>query len=82
MGEGVGQDWHSIANPASPATQPGPERGKRKDHGFKVSADGRLIIRDEEDSEKVEEEEGARGELVSKVGHTAASGLDHTCSII
>ncbi|XP_040848312.1 RRP12-like protein isoform X2 [Ochotona curzoniae] len=44
------------------ATQPGPERGKRKDHGFKVSADGRLIIRDEEDSEKVEEEEGARGE--------------------
>ncbi|XP_036351807.2 RRP12-like protein [Ochotona princeps] len=43
------------------ATQPGPERGKRKDHGFKVSADGRLIIRDE-DSEKVEEEEGARGE--------------------
>lgn len=43
------------------ATQPGPGRGKRKDHGFKVSADGRLIIRDEED-EKVEEEEGTRGE--------------------
>ncbi|XP_059957439.1 RRP12-like protein [Mesoplodon densirostris] len=45
------------------ATQPGPGRGKRKDHGFKVSADGRLIIREEEDDDaKVEEEEGAKGE--------------------
>ncbi|XP_061066600.1 RRP12-like protein [Eubalaena glacialis] len=44
------------------ATQPGPGRGK-KDHGFKVSADGRLIIREEEDDNaKLEEEEGAKGE--------------------
>ncbi|KAJ8789347.1 hypothetical protein J1605_021874 [Eschrichtius robustus] len=45
------------------ATQPGPGRGKKKDHGFKVSADGRLIIREEEDDNaKLEEEEGAKGE--------------------
>ncbi|XP_022424895.1 RRP12-like protein isoform X1 [Delphinapterus leucas] len=45
------------------ATQPGPGRGKKKDHGFKVSADGRLIIREEEDGDaKMEEEEGAKGE--------------------
>ncbi|MXQ92724.1 hypothetical protein E5288_WYG004352 [Bos mutus] len=45
------------------ATQPGPGRGKKKDHGFKVSADGRLIIREEEDANtKMEEEEGAKGE--------------------
>ncbi|KAJ1066976.1 hypothetical protein K5549_012335 [Capra hircus] len=43
------------------ATQPGPGRGKKKDHGFKVSADGRLIIREEEDANtKTEEEEGAK----------------------
>ncbi|XP_069877429.1 RRP12-like protein [Dipodomys merriami] len=44
------------------ATQPGPDRGKKKDHGFKVSADGRLIIREEEEGDKVEEEEGTKGE--------------------
>uniref|UniRef100_A0A8D0XAW6 Ribosomal RNA processing 12 homolog n=1 Tax=Sus scrofa TaxID=9823 RepID=A0A8D0XAW6_PIG len=46
------------------ATQPGPGRGQKKDHGFKVSADGRLIIREEEDDDtaKAEEEEGAKGE--------------------
>ncbi|XP_069317067.1 RRP12-like protein isoform X2 [Eulemur rufifrons] len=44
------------------ATQPGPSRSRRKDHGFKVSADGRLIIKEEEDSNKTEEEEGAKGE--------------------
>uniref|UniRef100_A0A8C5XFH6 Ribosomal RNA processing 12 homolog n=1 Tax=Microcebus murinus TaxID=30608 RepID=A0A8C5XFH6_MICMU len=44
------------------ATQPGPSRGKKKDHGFKVSADGRLIIKEEEDGDKIEEEEGAKGE--------------------
>ncbi|XP_010972684.3 RRP12-like protein [Camelus dromedarius] len=45
------------------ATQPGPGRGKKKDHGFKVSADGRLIIREEEDDNaKMEEEEGTKGE--------------------
>lgn len=47
------------------ATQPGPGRGKKKDHGFKVSADGRLIIREEEDdaaTTKMEEEEGTKGE--------------------
>ncbi|XP_059981514.1 RRP12-like protein isoform X5 [Lagenorhynchus albirostris] len=45
------------------ATQPGPGRGRKKDHGFKVSADGRLIIREEEDGDaKMEEEEGAKGE--------------------
>ncbi|XP_059755485.1 RRP12-like protein [Balaenoptera ricei] len=45
------------------ATQPGPGWGKKKDHGFKVSADGRLIIREEEDDNaKLEEEEGAKGE--------------------
>ncbi|XP_059981511.1 RRP12-like protein isoform X2 [Lagenorhynchus albirostris] len=44
------------------ATQPGPGRGRKKDHGFKVSADGRLIIREEEDGDaKMEEEEGAKG---------------------
>ncbi|XP_053439817.1 RRP12-like protein [Nycticebus coucang] len=43
------------------ATQPGPVRGKKKDHGFKVSADGRLIIKEEEDGDKMEEE-GAKGE--------------------
>uniref|UniRef100_A0A7N5JM73 Ribosomal RNA processing 12 homolog n=1 Tax=Ailuropoda melanoleuca TaxID=9646 RepID=A0A7N5JM73_AILME len=47
------------------ATQPGPGRG-RKDHGFKVSADGRLIIREEEEDDaataKTEEEEGTKGE--------------------
>uniref|UniRef100_A0A452VAB1 Ribosomal RNA processing 12 homolog n=1 Tax=Ursus maritimus TaxID=29073 RepID=A0A452VAB1_URSMA len=40
------------------ATQPGPGRGRKKDHGFKVSADGRLIIREEE------EDDGYRGPLV------------------
>ncbi|XP_040600408.1 RRP12-like protein [Mesocricetus auratus] len=44
------------------ATQPGPRQGKKKDHGFKVSADGRLIIREEEDGDKVEEEDGTKGE--------------------
>uniref|UniRef100_A0A5F4WGU1 Ribosomal RNA processing 12 homolog n=1 Tax=Callithrix jacchus TaxID=9483 RepID=A0A5F4WGU1_CALJA len=44
------------------ATQPGPGRGRKKDHGFKVSADGRLIIKEEEDTNKMEEEEGAKGE--------------------
>ncbi|XP_052041658.1 RRP12-like protein [Apodemus sylvaticus] len=44
------------------ATQPGPGRGKKKDHGFKLSADGRLIIREEEDGDKVEEEDGTKGE--------------------
>jgi len=48
------------------ATQPGPGRGKKKDHGFKVSADGRLIIREEEEDDaataKMEEEEGTKGE--------------------
>uniref|UniRef100_A0A8I3ZZT2 Ribosomal RNA processing 12 homolog n=1 Tax=Callithrix jacchus TaxID=9483 RepID=A0A8I3ZZT2_CALJA len=43
------------------ATQPGPGRGRKKDHGFKVSADGRLIIKEEEDTNKMEEEEGAKG---------------------
>uniref|UniRef100_A0A2K6EW19 Ribosomal RNA processing 12 homolog n=1 Tax=Propithecus coquereli TaxID=379532 RepID=A0A2K6EW19_PROCO len=44
------------------ATQPGPSRGRKKDHGFKVSADGRLIIKEEEDGDKTEEEEGTKGE--------------------
>ncbi|XP_006880133.1 PREDICTED: RRP12-like protein isoform X2 [Elephantulus edwardii] len=44
------------------ATQPGAGRGKKKDHGFKVSADGRLIIREEDDDDQVEEEEGTKGE--------------------
>ncbi|XP_063484841.1 RRP12-like protein isoform X3 [Symphalangus syndactylus] len=44
------------------ATQPGPGRGRKKDHGFKVSADGRLIIREKADGNKMEEEEGAKGE--------------------
>lgn len=44
------------------ATQPGPGRGKKKDHGFKLSADGRLIIREEEDGDKVEEEDVTKGE--------------------
>uniref|UniRef100_A0A8C3WR88 Ribosomal RNA processing 12 homolog n=1 Tax=Catagonus wagneri TaxID=51154 RepID=A0A8C3WR88_9CETA len=57
------------------ATQPGPGRGQKKDHGFKVSADGRLIIREEEeDNAKTEEEEGAKegdeemAELMEDVG--------------
>ncbi|KAI5277518.1 Rrp12-Like Protein [Manis pentadactyla] len=46
------------------ATRPGLGQGKKKDHGFKVSADGRLIIREEEDvaPAKMEEEDGTRGE--------------------
>ncbi|KFO34874.1 RRP12-like protein isoform X2 [Fukomys damarensis] len=44
------------------ATQPGPGRGKKKDHGFKVSADGRLIIREEEDGDRVEEDDGTKAE--------------------
>uniref|UniRef100_A0A8D2DAC7 Ribosomal RNA processing 12 homolog n=1 Tax=Sciurus vulgaris TaxID=55149 RepID=A0A8D2DAC7_SCIVU len=44
------------------ATQPGPGRSKKKDHGFKVSADGRLIIREEEGGDKVEEEDTTKGE--------------------
>ncbi|XP_015455468.1 RRP12-like protein isoform X2 [Pteropus alecto] len=47
------------------ATQPGPGRGKKKDHGFKVSSDGRLIIREEDEdtaTSKMEEEEGTKGE--------------------
>lgn len=45
------------------ATQPGRGHGK-KDHGFKVSADGRLIIREEEEEESAvrAEEEDAKGE--------------------
>nr|XP_044987580.1 RRP12-like protein [Jaculus jaculus] len=56
------------------ATQPGPGKGSKKDHGFKVSADGRLIIREDEDGDKVEEEDGTKGEdeemadLVEDVG--------------
>ncbi|KAM4852776.1 RRP12-like protein isoform 2-T2 [Thomomys bottae] len=42
------------------ATQPGSDQGKKKDHGFKVSADGRLIIREEEEVDKVEEDEGGK----------------------
>uniref|UniRef100_A0A8C7EVH6 Ribosomal RNA processing 12 homolog n=1 Tax=Neovison vison TaxID=452646 RepID=A0A8C7EVH6_NEOVI len=48
------------------ATQPGPGRAKKKDHGFKVSADGRLIIREEDEDDaataRTEEEEGTKGE--------------------
>ncbi|KAG8523483.1 RRP12-like protein [Galemys pyrenaicus] len=47
------------------ATQPGPGRGKKKDHGFKVSTDGRLIIREEEEEDeasRVEDDDGSRGE--------------------
>lgn len=44
------------------ATQPGSRQGRKKDHGFKVSADGRLIIREEEDGDKVEEEDGTKGQ--------------------
>ncbi|XP_037660689.1 RRP12-like protein isoform X1 [Choloepus didactylus] len=44
------------------ATQPGPGRGRKRDHGFKVSADGRLIIREEEDDGKMEEESDTKGE--------------------
>ncbi|XP_075391105.1 RRP12-like protein [Tenrec ecaudatus] len=45
------------------ATQPGPGRGKKKDHGFKISADGRLIIHEEDDDgDQMEEEEGTKGE--------------------
>ncbi|KAF6111211.1 ribosomal RNA processing 12-like protein [Phyllostomus discolor] len=47
------------------ATQPGAGRGKKKDHGFKVSADGRLIIREEEEdaaTARMEEEESTKGE--------------------
>ncbi|XP_008063720.1 RRP12-like protein, partial [Carlito syrichta] len=45
------------------ATQPRPGRGRKKDHGFKMSSDGRLIIREEADSgDRVEEDDGARGE--------------------
>lgn len=43
------------------ATQPGPRQGKKRDRGFKVSADGRLIIREEEDGDKAEED-GTKGE--------------------
>uniref|UniRef100_A0A8C8Z7Z9 Ribosomal RNA processing 12 homolog n=1 Tax=Prolemur simus TaxID=1328070 RepID=A0A8C8Z7Z9_PROSS len=50
------------------ATQPGPSRGRKKDHGFKVSADGRLIIKEEEDSNKTEEEEGAKGASLPVLG--------------
>lgn len=61
----MGKAWpssSSLPNSATPATQPGPGR-KRKDHGFKVSTDGRLIIQEEEDAAatKVEEEEGTKG---------------------
>lgn len=46
------------------ATQPTAGRAKKKDHGFKMSADGRLIIREEEEDEdtKMEEEEGIKGD--------------------
>ncbi|XP_055280941.1 RRP12-like protein [Moschus berezovskii] len=65
--EGVGDEPLNFLDPRVAqrvlATQPGPGRGKKKDHGFKVSADGRLIIREEEDGNpKLEEEEGAKGE--------------------
>uniref|UniRef100_A0A452VAA1 Ribosomal RNA processing 12 homolog n=1 Tax=Ursus maritimus TaxID=29073 RepID=A0A452VAA1_URSMA len=52
------------------ATQPGPGRGRKKDHGFKVSADGRLIIREEEEDDaataKTEEEEGTKGGTIAQ----------------
>jgi hypothetical protein len=50
-----------LSHLTSLATQPGPGRGKKRDHGFKLSADGRLIIREEEDGNKVEEEDGTKG---------------------
>lgn len=61
----------------TPATQPGPGRSKKKDHGFKVSADGRLIIREEDDDSataKMEEEEGTKGGTTAHSQGTPASG--------
>uniref|UniRef100_A0A452V9X5 Ribosomal RNA processing 12 homolog n=1 Tax=Ursus maritimus TaxID=29073 RepID=A0A452V9X5_URSMA len=59
------------------ATQPGPGRGRKKDHGFKVSADGRLIIREEEEDDaataKTEEEEGTKGGTIVHSRDTAQS---------
>lgn len=66
-----------------PATQPGTGRGKKKDHGFKVSADGRLIIREEEEdaaTTKMEEEEGSKGGPPAQSGNAAASGLGQGCA--
>ncbi|XP_058399637.1 RRP12-like protein isoform X2 [Diceros bicornis minor] len=58
------------------ATQPGPSRGKKKDHGFKVSADGRLIIREkEDDNAKTEEEEGTKGEDEEMADLTEETGV-------
>lgn len=75
-----GLDWpsaSSMLDSATPATQPGPGRGKKKDHGFKVSADGRLIIREEDDAAttKTEEEEGTKGGTTIHSRGTAASGV-------
>lgn len=56
------------------ATQPGPGRGKKKDHGFKLSADGRLIIREEEDGDKVEEEGGTKGRGLHRGAVALAAG--------
>lgn len=36
--------------------------GRKKDYSFKVSVDGWLIIREEVDGNKMEEEEGVKGE--------------------
>jgi hypothetical protein len=65
---GLGLAFRLLIPNSIPATQPGPCQGKKKDHGFKVSADGRLIIREEEDGDKVEEEEGTKGRAMPVLG--------------
>lgn len=72
-----------TAGLAMPATQPGTGRGKKKDHGFKVSADGRLIIREEEEdaaTTKMEEEEGSKGEAACPIRECSSSGLGQGCA--
>lgn len=81
----MGEAWpstSSLPDSATPATRPGLGQGKKKDHGFKVSADGRLIIREEEDvaPAKMEEEDGAKGRTTHPSQDTAAAGLGWGCA--
>lgn len=49
------------------ATNPGLKRGTKKEHGFKVTSDGRLIIREEEE-DNVKDNDGEIKDILEETG--------------
>lgn len=50
------------------ATNPELKKGTRKEHGFKVTSDGRLIIRDDGEEEDVKEKDGEIDDILEEAG--------------